>query len=300
MTLATAAEGPTAILVGPIRIRVSAHPRLAAALDAVLAGFAAGPASEPVRCTIQLMLALGDLTSDEPKIARFARAGALPNAVVGRCEAWHARLEASDDTVIAHFGIRDTAALSPHLDDAWNHTVAYAAVASALRVALAYAAPLADGLLLHAAALVSPVDQRAWVFAGRSDEGKTTMTRRLAHWSALADDAVLVFRSHSEDAWFVAGTPLQGSERLPRSGAAFPLAGLMFLKKASTLELKRLDDASAFADLLMRMLWFFEPDARIASLAHDLVAGVPCGRLRSALEHDVGALLSPTTPTSAS
>jgi len=280
-----------------MRIAIRSHPRFEAALATMLEGFVPGAAETPARCTIDLTLDLGDLSADEPKTARFMRdvpsQPDAPPVLVGRCEAWHARLTHVDDVVTAHFGIRNTAEFSPHLDAAWNHTVAYAAVASALRVTLAYAAPLADGLLLHAAALVSPTDRRAWVFAGPSDEGKTTMVRRLAHWRALADDAVLVFRSESEDAWLVAGTPLQGSERLPRRGEAFPLAGLMFLKKATTLELKRLDDASAFADLLMRMLWFFEPDARIASLAHDLVASLPCGRLRSSLEHDVSSLLAP-------
>jgi len=273
-----------------LRITIDLHPRFEDAVDLLLTGFV-GASDVPARCDVHLTLDLGQLDRHEPQAAHFVREGSV---LVGRCEAWHARLGASSDRVSAHFGIRDSRHLSPHLSEAWDHAVASAAVASALRVTLAFAAPLVDGLLAHAAAAVSPAGN-AWVFAGPSGEGKTTMTRRLANWRALADDAVLVFATAA--GWRVTGTPLQGSERLPRRAESFPIAGLAFLKKAPILDLARVSLAPAFAALLSRLIWFFAPDQRLASRAHELVSSVPCWCLQSALSHDVAALLEARLPS---
>ncbi len=96
------------VAVGPLRITIDLHPRFEDAVDLLLAGFV-GASDVPARCDVHLTLDLGQLDRHEPQAAHFVREGSV---LVGRCEAWHARLGASSDRVSAHFGIRDSRHLS--------------------------------------------------------------------------------------------------------------------------------------------------------------------------------------------
>jgi hypothetical protein len=91
--------------------------------------------------------------------------------------------------------------------------------------------PLAhrDGFLIHAAGAV--VGGKAWVFAGHSGDGKTTLSRLLADEGVelLSDERIALRR---QDGGFVAyGTPWPGEGDVV-SPAAYPLGGVFLLRKA--------------------------------------------------------------------
>lgn len=276
------------IAVGPLRLSFDLEATLEPALAALLSGYHARPDALQAASAmhVNLRLEIGRMRGDEPRQPRLVadEGGALS----GACEAWHARLEPSDTGLRATFRLRDPSTLPDGLLARWQPIVLAAGLASALRVTLAVAAPRAGGLLLHAAALVAP-SGRAAIFTGPSGAGKTTMTRRLHPWRSLADDAALVFPGTS--GWQVSGTPLRGSEDLPRRAESAPVTGVFHLRKDAGPELTRMGEAQAFASLLSRVFWFSAPDARLADIAQALVAEVPSHTLASRLEDDVAGLL---------
>ena len=157
-----------------------------------------------------------------------------------------------------------------------------------VRVVAATLAPAAGGALIHGCAMVAPSGDHAALFVGASGDGKTTMTRRLPGWRALADDTAWIGRVGA--GWVVAGTPFAGKERLPRSGEAVPLAGIFTLAPSEPLALTRLGAGPAFFELISRALWFAPAWSGTQAL-WDLLAAVASDvcvwRLASRLEDAV-------------
>jgi len=263
-----------------------------AALDAGCVGFTScEPATETATFVLEVVLRSGPPPSGTRALPRFT-----PDAdgvLHDRSEAWDATLAVTEPA-------RARAELALRLRRTEPHVRRELALA-ALRCTLATVAPLlpgGGGLLVHGAALAT--EGGALVFVGASGQGKTTMTRRLAGWRVLADDAALV--NVTDDGALVAGTPLRGKEGLPRDGHPAPLRGIVVLDKgAAELALTALSPAEATAALVPRVFWYAaapELEARVLDTIASLVLRVPCWRLSSSLAHDVApALLEVLEPS---
>jgi len=162
------------------------------------------------------------------------------------------------------------------------------------RVVAASLAPARGGALVHGVALVAPGHDVGLVFVGESGQGKTTLARRLAGWTLLADDTVWVGRDPG-GAYLVGGTPFAGKERLPRRGRLVRLGGLAVLAPHRPLALEPLEPGPAFAALIARAMGFAPGWGSGAQALWDLlgglVQGVPARTFASTLEDDVEPVL---------
>lgn len=277
--------------VGPLRLTIRAGSPWDEALALLLSGFAHDSSAGPVDLLMDLAITTASrLHHGLPRNARFTLEG---DALVDVSEGWDARVElaplASSPRLSASFALRDEPPIGPSPPWAIRREL----VSSALRAALSLAAPHADGLLLHACAMVDPMG-RGVVFLGPSGEGKTTMTRRLP-WQVLSDDAAIVWRDAastpgSTSGWRVAGTPLRGKEGHLRLARSAPLRHVVILQKGRPLSLDPAPAASAMAALLARTIYYAAPDARVLGVMQRLAEEVRASTLGSRLEDDLAAL----------
>jgi hypothetical protein len=150
---------------------------------------------------------------------------------------------------------------------------------------LLFLAPLArvGAFLLHAAGAV--IDGKAFVFAGHSGDGKTTLSRLLAaEGLPLLSDERIALRK--EKIGFRAyGTPWPGEGQIV-SPSSYPLAGVFILKKAHRN--RALDGRASVlaAELLSRAIVPYylprETDS-ILGLVNDLVTSLPLRELEFSL-----------------
>ncbi len=165
------------------------------------------------------------------------------------------------------------------------------AVENFLRVASAYRVLANQGVLLHSAGIV--LDGRAYLFAGQSGAGKTTLTRKAHQAGAgiLSDDIniVLPVESAGYRAYPVpfAGDFGQTPDLLSPGG--YPLVALCFLEQGGAATLKPLSKAAAAARLVSASPFvnadpYAAPD--LLEVAANLVRRVPVRKLVSRREDD--------------
>jgi hypothetical protein len=134
------------------------------------------------------------------------------------------------------------------------------------------------GFLIHASSAVR--HRRAFVFAGVSGAGKTTMSQLAPSDATLLTDEISYVR-RTGNAYHAYGTPFTGE--LGRAGANVeaPLAALYFLEKGPDNRLVPLTEPDA-AHALMRNILFFAHDedlvGRVFEAALEFVARVPVAR----------------------
>lgn len=165
------------------------------------------------------------------------------------------------------------------------------AVENFLRVVSAYRILAKKGILLHSAGIV--LNERAYLFVGRSGAGKTTLTRKAHEASAgiLSDDINIVLPAEGEgfQAYPVpfAGDFGQTPDLLSPGG--YPLAALCFLEQGGTATLEPLSKAAAAARLVSASP-FVNTDPYQApyllEVAANLVRRVPVRKLISRREDD--------------
>jgi hypothetical protein len=152
------------------------------------------------------------------------------------------------------------------------------ALDSLIRILLTAVLLPQKGFLLHAATVVR--DGRAYVFAGRSGAGKSTVARLSPGGSVLTDE-ISVLR-YSEGEWFAHGTPFWGEFRAAGRNEQYPLAGIFALNQAPEDRVEPLAPKETLRALLPCILFFTaEPEANRALLGTltELVHQVPCHRL---------------------
>lgn len=121
-----------------------------------------------------------------------------------------------------------------------------------LRIVAAYQALDRRGALLHSVAVVR--DERAFLFCGRSNAGKTTLARKAAAGGAqvLSDDINLVMPARGQ--YRVHRVPFTGEFGRPAFVAAdrvaYPLDGMALLGKGESLSASPIRPARAVAGLL--------------------------------------------------
>jgi hypothetical protein len=153
------------------------------------------------------------------------------------------------------------------------------ALDSLLRVLLTWLLLPQQGFLLHAATVVR--EERAYIFTGRSEAGKSTVASLAPAGSVLTDEISLLRRE--EYSWRAYGTPFWGEFRAEGSNRSAPVAGIFVLVKAAENVVRPLLPREALRALLPNVL-FFSSDpvasARLLDLLTGAVAQVPCFELQ--------------------
>jgi len=161
-----------------------------------------------------------------------------------------------------------------------------------LRILSAHRVLHQKGVVLHSAGLV--FDKKAYVFCGRSNAGKTTLTRKAYEIGArvLSDDINLVLPGKSGyDAYAVPFTGEFG-RTLDHAGGkeSYPLAGIILLEQSDQLKTSCVSEAFAVARLLTGCPFVntdeHEYDALFESVL-GLVERVPVIRLQNRREDDI-------------
>jgi len=135
------------------------------------------------------------------------------------------------------------------------------------------------GFLLHAASGVR--NGRAFVFAGVSGAGKTTMARLAPPDATLLTDEISYIR-RSVDGYHAYGTPFAGELARVGTNVQAPLGAVYFLEKGPENRIVPMSDPDA-AHALIRNILFFAHDPslveRVFEGALEFVSRVPTARL---------------------
>jgi hypothetical protein len=137
------------------------------------------------------------------------------------------------------------------------------------------------GLLVHAASAVR--NGRAFLFAGVSTAGKTTISRLAPPDATLLTDEISYLRRNPDGSGYTAyGTPFAGELAEPGVNVRAPLAGVFLLAKGPENVIEPVTPPQALRGLMESIL-FFAHDAdlvnKVFDSALDLVSKVPVERL---------------------
>jgi hypothetical protein len=130
------------------------------------------------------------------------------------------------------------------------------ALDSLLRILLSWMLLRYAGFLLHAATVVR--NGRAYVFAGRSGAGKSTVAALSPAGSVWTDEISLLRRERSE--WRAYGTPFWGEFRAAGSNRSATVEGIFGLNQATENRVEALGPAGLLRNILPNVL-FFSRDA---------------------------------------
>jgi hypothetical protein len=153
------------------------------------------------------------------------------------------------------------------------------AVDSVLRIVHTLILARQGGFLVHAASAIH--HGRAFLFAGVSGAGKTTISRLAPADATLLTDEISYVRraGNAYEAW---GTPFAGELARVGENQAAPLATLFLLEKGPENRIEEVAAAEAVR-LLLRNILFFAEDPELVSLvfrsACEFVEKVPVRRL---------------------
>ena len=151
------------------------------------------------------------------------------------------------------------------------------ALDSLLRVLLSWTLLPKRGFLLHAATILR--GGRAFIFAGRSGAGKSTVASLAPAGSVFTDEISLVCEESRE--WRAFGTPFWGEFRAEGKQAHAQAAGIFQLVQAPHNRVERLSPTNAVRMLLPNVLFFSkdaEANRRLLELVTATAQAVPCYR----------------------
>jgi hypothetical protein len=135
------------------------------------------------------------------------------------------------------------------------------------------------GFLLHSASAIR--NGKAFLFAGVSEAGKTTISRLAPPDATLLTDEISYVRK--QDAGYVAfGTPFTGELAKLGENVSAPLAALYLLAKGKENRIDPIPPGEAARSLLANLLFFAEDEELVQSVfrsAFDFVSWVPVSRL---------------------
>lgn len=153
------------------------------------------------------------------------------------------------------------------------------------------------GFYLHASAVVK--DGKAFLFSGRSGEGKSTHTRL---WQREFGPETVVINDDKpalrriDGTWYAYGTPWCGKDGI-NCNMKVPLAGICFLKQADQNRIRRLTSQEALQRILGQTIWRIQSVKRLDLLMNhldDLLTRIPVFELENRPE-PAAAQLSYTT-----
>src|ERR1700689_2201851 len=135
------------------------------------------------------------------------------------------------------------------------------------------------GFLLHSASAIR--NGKAFLFAGVSEAGKTTISRLAPPDATLLTDEISYVRKQS--AGYIAyGTPFTGELAKLGENVSAPIAALYLLAKGKENRIDPIPPAEAARSLLANLLFFAEDEELVQSTFHsafEFVSRVPVSRL---------------------
>ena len=166
------------------------------------------------------------------------------------------------------------------------------AIDSVLRIVHTLILASRGGFLLHAASAIR--GGRAFLFAGVSGAGKTTISRLAPRDVTLLTDEISYVR-HNGAEYGACGTPFAGELAKLGHNVSAPVAGVFLLQKGLHHRVEPIEQSQAVGALLRNIL-FFAQDQDLVRLvfqsACDFVRAVPVHRLTFSPERDVWDLIA--------
>lgn len=150
---------------------------------------------------------------------------------------------------------------------------------AALRIVHTLVLARQGGFLLHSASAVR--NGKAFLFAGVSEAGKTTISRLAPRDVTLLTDEISYVRKQ-ENGYVAYGTPFTGELAKLGENVSAPIAALYLLAKGSQNRIEPLPPGEAVRSLLANLLFFAEEEELVQSIFHsafDFVSRVPVSRL---------------------
>ncbi len=150
---------------------------------------------------------------------------------------------------------------------------------SVLRIVHTLVLAREGGFLLHAASAVR--DGRAFLFAGRSGAGKTTIARLAPPDVHLLTDEISYVRREG-DGYVAYGTPFAGELAQPGENLRAPVAAIYLLAHGSNTRVEPVNAADAARGLLQNILFFAEDPELVQTVfqaALDCAERLPVQRL---------------------
>ena len=247
-----------AIAIGGVTVRVqTADPAFAEMLEARYAGFTAASETADYEFDVELAPVGRPVSADSDLSVR--RIGRLWEIERGD---FHATCDPDSRRV----RIRQSA--NPYSLD------------SVLRIVHTLALAERGGFLLHAASAIR--DDRAFVFAGVSGAGKTTMTRLAPADATLLTDEISYVR-YDDGAYWAYGTPFAGELAKVGENVKAPIAAIYLLAQGPEHRVDEIPRAEALRALMRDVLFFAEDSELVQQVflsACAAVDGVPVRRLR--------------------
>jgi hypothetical protein len=136
------------------------------------------------------------------------------------------------------------------------------------------------GFLLHSASALR--NGRAFLFAGVSGAGKTTISRLAPPDVTLLTDEISYVRKQSDGSYVAFGTPFTGELAKLGENVSAPVAVLYLLVQGPANRLDPVAPAEAARSLLANVLFFAEDEALVQAAFHsafEFVSRVPVSRL---------------------
>ena len=153
------------------------------------------------------------------------------------------------------------------------------AIDSVLRIVHTLILARQGGFLVHAASVIR--DGRAFLFAGVSGAGKTTISRLAPPDAMLLTDEISYVRREGNQ-YLAYGTPFAGELARVGENQSAPLSALFLLEKGPENQIEEVAVSKAIR-LLLRNILFFAEDPELVSLvfrsACEFVEQVPVRRL---------------------
>jgi hypothetical protein len=136
-----------------------------------------------------------------------------------------------------------------------------------------------EGFLLHSASAIR--NGKAFLFAGVSEAGKTTISRLAPPDATLLTDEISYVRK--QDSGYLAyGTPFTGELAKLGENVSAPIAALYLLAKGSENRIDPMPPGEATRSLLANLLFFAEDEDLVQAIFHsafEFVSRVPVSRL---------------------
>ncbi|HEY2345784.1 MAG TPA: hypothetical protein VGH80_07865 [Xanthomonadaceae bacterium] len=164
-------------------------------------------------------------------------------------------------------------------------------VDSVLRIVHSLLLAREGGMLMHASSVVR--DGRAYVFAGVSGVGKTTISRLAPAGVHVLTDEMSYIRREREG-YFAYGTPFSGELGRPGENLRAPLAAIHLLAQGPENRIDELAPAEAVRGLLANILFFAQDRELVQAVfaaAIELAGRVPVRRLTFAPDARVWDLI---------
>jgi hypothetical protein len=135
------------------------------------------------------------------------------------------------------------------------------------------------GFLLHSASAIR--NRKAFLFAGASGAGKTTISRLAPRDATLLTDEISYVRRRADD-YIAFGTPFTGELAKLGENVSAPVAALYLLAKGQENRIETMAPAEAARSLLANILFFAEDEELVQAIfrsTFDFVSRVPVSKL---------------------